>query len=59
MEELPLVVRYKLASFDFLSDADLGPAMLARRKLPLKPHRIRGSKEVRKIFEKCRQGKRP
>ena len=59
MAELPLVLRYKLSSLDLLGDADLGPVMLAKRKLPLLPHRIRGRGEVRRIFEKCRKEGRP
>jgi heterodisulfide reductase subunit C len=56
MAEIPLVMRYKLASLDLLGDALLAPVMLAKRKLPLKPHRIKGRGEVRRIFEKCRTG---
>jgi len=59
MAEIPLVMRYKMNSLDLFSDALLGPAMLAKRKLPLLPHRIRGRGEVRRIFEKCRKGTRP
>jgi heterodisulfide reductase subunit C len=59
MEEIPLVLRYKLKSLDLLGDAGLAPLMLARRKLPLLPHAIRGRGEVRRIFEKCRKRTRP
>ena len=41
---------------DLLSDVLLGPVMLAKRKLPLLPHRIRGRAEIRRIFAKCRTG---
>jgi heterodisulfide reductase subunit C len=54
MAEIPLVLRYKMNSGDVLGDAGLGPAMLARRKLPLWPHRIRGRGEIRRIFARCR-----
>ena len=59
MAELPLVLRYKLGSLDLLADADLGPVMLAKRKLPLLPHRIRGAAEVRRLFARCRPEARP
>jgi heterodisulfide reductase subunit C len=59
MAEIPLVMRYKMSSLDFLGDAGLAPLMLAKRKLPLRPHRIRGRAEIRRIFAKCRQGTRP
>jgi heterodisulfide reductase subunit C len=56
MAELPLVLRYKINSLDLLGDADLGPVMLAKRKLPLWPHRVRARDEIKRIFEKCRKG---
>ncbi len=59
MAEIPLVLRYKMNSGDFLSDVFLGPVMLAKRKLPLLPHRIRGRAEIRRIFATCRKGTRP
>ena len=59
MEEIPLVLRYKMNSLDLLGDVALGPVMLAKRKLPLLPHRIRGRGEVRRIFKKCRKETRP
>jgi len=57
MSEVPLVVRYKLASLDLFSDVALAPAMLAKGKLPLRLHRIKGHGEVKRIFKACRQGK--
>ena len=59
MAEIPLVLRYKMKSLDLLGDAALGPVMLAKRKLPLLPHRIRGRGEVRSLFKKCREEHRP
>jgi heterodisulfide reductase subunit C len=58
MAEIPLVLRYKMASMDLLGDALLGPLMLAKRKLPLLPHRIKGRGEVQRLFKKCCNGSR-
>ena len=57
MGEIPLVVRYKLLSRDFFSDVTLAPRMLAKGKLPLRPHRIQGRAEIRRIFAACRRRK--
>jgi len=57
MQELLLVAFYKMRTLDLFSDVMLGPAMLARGKLPLIPSRIRGYQEVQRIFDSCR--KRP
>jgi len=54
MGEVPLVARYKLMSGDLFSDVPLAPRMLAKGKLPLRPHMIRGRSEVKKIFAACR-----
>lgn len=50
MSELPLLRRYKLATFDLFGDVDLAPRVLARGKMPLRSHRIAGRGEVRRIF---------
>lgn len=57
MSEVPLVARYKLASLDLFSDVALAPAMLAKGKLPLKLHRIKGHREVKRIFQACGKAK--
>lgn len=54
MSEIPLVGLYKLLTLDFFSDINLGPAMFMRGKLPLKPHRINGRGEIKRIFSECR-----
>lgn len=33
-------------------DADLGPSVLAKRKMSFKPHDIEGREEIAKIFER-------
>jgi heterodisulfide reductase subunit C len=52
--ELGLVMSYKLKSGALFDDVALGPAMLARGKLKLAPHRIDGADEVARIFAACR-----
>ena len=54
--EVPLTARYKMSSRDLFSDVGLVGPMLRRGKLPLLPHRIKGRKEIRKIFDLCRKG---
>lgn len=55
MGEVPLVARYKLSSLDLFSDVTLAPRLLAKGKLPLLPHRIKGRSEIKKIFAACRR----
>jgi heterodisulfide reductase subunit C2 len=56
MFELGLVVRYKLKTGALLQDAATTPGLLARGKLKLRPPRIAGVKDVRRIFAACRTG---
>ena len=51
--EFGLVASYKLRSRTFFADVLAVPGMLARGKLALAPRRIKGIKEVRRIFRKC------
>jgi heterodisulfide reductase subunit C2 len=53
--ELGLVGAYKLRSGDLLADVQNAPTMFAKGKLALVPQRIKGIKEVRKIFAACRK----
>ena len=55
MSEFPLVRRYKLASMDLFSDVMMVPPMLARGKLPLTSHTVKGRDEIKKIFQACRK----
>jgi heterodisulfide reductase subunit C len=56
MHELMLVGLYKLKTFDFFSDAMLGPAMYAKGKLHLVPHRkvdtSRAQRAARRLKER-------
>jgi hypothetical protein len=56
---MALVRRYKLASMDFFSDLTLAPRMMLRGKLKLKAHKIKGRKEIGRIFELCRRQEAP
>ncbi len=51
--EFGLVASYKLRSGALFADVDSLPGMLARGKLALTPKRIRGIREVRRIFDAC------
>jgi len=53
MFELGLIMEYKLRSGELMKDAMAAPGMLRRGKLRLAPQRIRGVKEVRRIFKAC------
>jgi heterodisulfide reductase subunit C2 len=54
MFELGLVMRYKLKTGELLQDAATTPALLARGKLKVRPPRIAGVADVRRIFSACR-----
>ena len=51
--KLGIMMRYKFASGDFLSDMDVGLKMLAKGKLELMPHSIKGLKQVKQMFEEA------
>jgi len=51
MFELELAGRYKLATRDMFGDVKIGWGMLRRGKLPLLPARIKGRREVRRMFD--------
>ena len=48
-----MVVDYKLRSGDLMKDVTNAPGMVSRGKLSLRPDRIRGIDEIKRIFEKC------
>lgn len=52
VHELGMIAEFKLRTRDFLGDAGLGLQMLRRGKLAFLPDRIRGAREVRKLFRK-------
>jgi heterodisulfide reductase subunit C len=51
--EFGLVASYKLRSGALFADVDSVPGMMARGKLALTPKRIKGLRELRRIFDKC------
>jgi heterodisulfide reductase subunit C len=53
--EMGLMASYALKSGDFFSQADLGPKMLPKNKLGLRPHDIKGKAEVDKIFQRFKE----
>jgi heterodisulfide reductase subunit C len=55
LHEVGLVMEYKLRSGHLMKDVTTAPSMFARGKLHLRPARIKGIAEVRRIFEKCEQ----
>jgi heterodisulfide reductase subunit C len=54
--ELGMVGRYKLKSLDLFSGAAMGMKMVAKGKLRFLPSGIKGKNEVRKMFEKKKEG---
>ena len=57
--EFGLVASYKLRSGALFADVIAVPGMLTRGKLALTPRRIKGIKEVRRIFSKCAAREEP
>jgi len=55
--EFGLVASYKMRSGALLSDVDSVPGMMARGKLALAPKRIKGLRELRRVFDRCRMEK--
>lgn len=53
--EVGLTGDYKLSTLHLLQDIDVGIKMLPRGKLKFLPHKIKGIKQIKKIFEKCKE----
>ena len=53
LHEVGLISSYKLKSWHFLQDVLVAPKLLARGKLSILPHGIKGKDAVKRIFEKC------
>ena len=51
--ELGLVMGYKLRSGSLFADVLVAPGIFLRGKLALRPHRVEGLDEVRRIFDAC------
>ena len=55
LHEMGMVMDYKLRTGDLMKDVTNAPGMVSRGKLSLRPDRIRGIAEVKRIFEKSGQ----
>jgi heterodisulfide reductase subunit C2 len=55
MHEPILIAGYKLLSRDFFGDLALGMVMMKKGKLPILPHRIKGRKQVKEMFDRSRK----
>lgn len=53
LHEVGMVMQYKLRSGELMKDVTSAPAMFTRGKLGIRPDRIEGVAEIRRIFEKC------
>jgi len=51
--EMGLIMSYKLGGGPMFADVTTTPSVLARGKLGLAPHRVKGLDDVRRIFEAC------
>ncbi len=57
LSEVGLVMQYKLRSGALLQDVATAPAMLRRGKLPLRPERIAGAADVRRLMAACERAR--
>ncbi len=55
LSEVGLVMQYKLRGGGLLQDVTTAPAMLRRGKLPLRPQRIAGVADVRRLMAACKR----
>jgi heterodisulfide reductase subunit C len=53
LHEMGMVMDYKFRTGDLMKDVTNAPGMVSRGKLSLRPDRIRGMAEIKRIFEKC------
>ena len=53
--ELGMLAFYKLRCFDFFSDVDKFPKMLAKRKISLLPSRSGAASEVKQVFKRAEE----
>jgi heterodisulfide reductase subunit C len=51
--EMGLIMSYKLGGGPMFADVTTTPSVLARGKLGLAPHNVKGMDEVRRIFAAC------
>lgn len=53
--ELGMMAGYKFKTGEFFKDLALGNAMFARGKLGLRPHKIKGTDEIARIFKQVKE----
>jgi heterodisulfide reductase subunit C len=53
VHEATMLVDYKLRSLDLFTDVPSGIVMFLKGKIPPLPGRIRGIREIRKMFKEC------
>lgn len=51
VHEASMLAEFKMRTKDFFSDLKLGLKMFLKGKIPIKPHTIKGIKEIKRIFE--------
>jgi heterodisulfide reductase subunit C2 len=52
MNEMYMTIGYKLKTFNLLQDMENAPSMFLKGKLSLIPHKIRNTKEIKRLFNK-------
>jgi heterodisulfide reductase subunit C len=57
VHEATMLVEYKARSRDFFTDLVPGMAMFLKGKIPMLPTVIKGKKEIKRIFDRCRKEK--
>lgn len=55
VHEATMLVDYKLRSKDFFTDLGPGIQLFLKGKIPLLPDRIKGRKEIKRIFDRCHE----
>ena len=54
VHEATMLIDYKLKSRDFFTDLIPGMMLFLKRKIPLIPNFIKGRKEIKRIFDRCK-----
>jgi heterodisulfide reductase subunit C len=54
--EMGFLMSYNTRSGRFLTDADLGPKVMSKGKISLRPHAIQGKDKVAEIFNRFKEG---
>ncbi len=56
--EVGLLLSYNTRSGRLFTDADLGPKVMTKGKVSLRPHEIQGKDKVAKIFNRFMEGRK-